>query len=269
MEEKKLNEKSHLSRIRNKVLVLSGKGGVGKSTVAVNLAAALAEEGYNVGIMDVDIHGPNVAKMLGIQDRPLEVDEDEMVIPISVYHNLKAVSIANFIAPDQPVIWRGPLKQKAIDQFLNGVSWGDLDYLIIDCPPGTGDEPLSVIQITGKVDGAVLVTTPQEVSQMDAKRAGVFLKATNSKLLGVVENMSYFVCPNCEERIFMYGQGGGEKLAAELSSDLLVQIPQDPEIVALGDSGRTIPTHMRNTLLEEKFKDLAKEVMERLDKKGE
>jgi len=267
MEQNNVNSKSHLSRIKNKILVLSGKGGVGKSTVAVNLAAALAEEGYNVGIMDVDIHGPNVAKMLGVQDKPLELNEDDLVIPIQVYHNLKAVSIANFIAPDQPVIWRGPLKQKAIDQFLNGVAWGDLDYLVIDCPPGTGDEPLSVIQIAGKVDGAVLVTTPQEVSQMDAKRAGVFLNATNSKLLGVVENMSYFVCPKCGERLYMYGQGGGEKLAEELSSDLLVQIPQDPEIVKLGDSGKTIPTHKRNSILEDTFKDLAKEVMERLDNK--
>ncbi len=264
MAEEKKNKTNNV--IKNKILVLSGKGGVGKSTVSVNLAATLAEEGFQVGIIDIDIHGPNVARMLGVADKKLQATRNETIIPIQVYPNLKAVSMANLVDLSQPVIWRGPLKQKMIEQFVNDVEWGKLDYLIIDSPPGTGDEPLSALQIIGDTDGTVIVTTPQGVSTMDARRAGAFVEKLNSKVLGVVENMSYYICPNCGNRVYMYGEGGGRELADALKTELAVQIPQDPDIVTLSEEGKTIPLFKRDSDLEDAFKQLAKYVMESIDK---
>ncbi|MEA1883268.1 MAG: Mrp/NBP35 family ATP-binding protein [Thermotogota bacterium] len=258
------------NNIKNKIMVLSGKGGVGKSTVSVNLATALAEEGFKVGLMDIDVHGPNVAKMLGIGDKKLEATSKETILPIEVFPNLSAVSIANLIDLSQPVIWRGPLKHKMIEQFVKDVEWGDLDYLIVDSPPGTGDEPMSALQVIGDMDGAIIVTTPQGVSTMDAMRSAVFVQKLNSQVLGIVENMSYFVCPNCGQRTYLFGEGGGESLAKEIETDLITRIPQNPELMRLSEDGKPACLYMRGTEMEAVFKELAGYVIKKLkDKKEE
>ncbi len=257
------------NQIKHKIMVLSGKGGVGKSTVSVNLATALAEEGFKVGLIDIDIHGPNVANMLGIGDKKLEATPKQTILPIKVYPNLSAVSIANLVERSQPVIWRGPLKQKMIEQFVNDVEWGELDYLLVDSPPGTGDEPLSALQVIGDMDGAIIVTTPQGVSTMDAMRSAVFIQKLNSKVLGIVENMSYFVCPNCGQRIYLFGEGGGEALAKELGTQLITRIPQNPELMRLSEDGKPAALYMRGTEMEAVFKEMAGYVINQLKNKKE
>ncbi len=227
-----------LDKIQNRLLVFSGKGGVGKSTVAANLASALARKNLKVGILDVDIHGPNLAKMLGVEDKHLNSNKDGKIVPVQVEENLTVVSMSFLLQdPNLPVIWRGPMKMKAIQQFLGDVDWGDLDWLVIDSPPGTGDEPLSVAQLI-PASGAVVVTTPQEVSLMDSRKAIAFARKLNLKIFGIVENMSGLVCPHCGERIDLFKAGGGEKAAQEVGIPFLGRIPIDPEIVVLGDSGK-------------------------------
>lgn len=219
------------------VMVLSGKGGVGKSTVAVNVAVALAHR-LNAGLLDADLHGPNVPKMLGIETQPMPI-RDGKLYPVVTPHNLAVASIA-FALPsrDAPVIWRGPLKMKAIQQFLEDVEWGDLDLLVVDLPPGTGDEALSVAQLVGKTATAVVVTTPQEVALLDAGKAVTFARKVGVERIGVVENMSSLVCPHCGVEINLYGTGGGERLAAEMGVPFLGRIPLIPEVVRGGDEGR-------------------------------
>ncbi|MEA3560421.1 MAG: Mrp/NBP35 family ATP-binding protein [Candidatus Omnitrophota bacterium] len=230
--------KENLSRIKNKLIVISGKGGVGKTTVAVNMAYGLAIKGNKVGILDVDIHGPNIAKMLGIEGRKLTTS-DLGIEPIKVLPNLKALSLALIAdSKDQPVIWRGPLKMLAIKQFLSDVNWGELDYLVIDSPPGTGDEPLSICQLIPDLNGAVIVTTPQDVAVLDARKSVLFTKALNVAVIGIIENMSSFLCPYCKEKIDLFGTGGGEKAAYDLKVPFLGRIPFEPEMVKLGDSGK-------------------------------
>jgi len=235
MQDQRLKE--NMGRIRHKVLVMSGKGGVGKTTVAVNFAFQLASMGSRVGILDVDIHGPNIAKMLGIEGRMI-VAAGGCIEPVSVSSNLKAVSISMFSENiDQPFIWRGPRKMAAIKQFLSDVNWGDLDYLIIDSPPGTGDEPLSVCQLIPDIDGAVIVTTPQDVAVLDSRKSIMFARALEIPVLGIIENMSGFVCPHCRKAVALFGQGGGEKAAYEMHVPFLGSIPLDPQVVNQGDSG--------------------------------
>jgi ATP-binding protein involved in chromosome partitioning len=225
-----------LARIKNRILVFSGKGGVGKSTVAANLAVAISRKPKKVGLLDVDIHGPNLAKMLGVDDRTLEISPD-IIKPVQVNENLKLVSMSFLLqSPDLPVIWRGPMKMKVIQQFLGDVDWGDLDWLIIDSPPGTGDEPLSVAQLI-PATGAIIVTTPQDVSVLDSRKAVVFALKLNLKILGIIENMSGMVCPHCGKRIDLFKVGGGEKAARELNVPFLGRIPIDPQIVVWGDEG--------------------------------
>lgn len=237
-QEKRLRD--NMARIDHKILVMSGKGGVGKTTVAVNLALGLALEGYQVGILDVDIHGPNVAKMLNIEDRRLSGD-DQGIEPIEVFPGLKAVSIALAgYDTDAPIIWRGPLKMGAIKQFLSDVYWDNLDYLIIDSPPGTGDEPLSVCQLIPDMDGAVIVTTPQDVAILDSRKSINFAKQLNIAVLGVVENMSVLVCPHCGKDIELFGTGGGEAAAKEMEVPFLGRLPLDPAVVTAGDKGRPL-----------------------------
>lgn len=228
----------NMQDIKHTLLVMSGKGGVGKSTVAVNIALGLAEEGYEVGILDVDIHGPNIAKMLGIEDRVLEADGNE-IEPVEVIPHLKAISLALAgYGHDTPIIWRGPLKMGAIKQFLADVRWGSLDYLIIDSPPGTGDEPLSVCQLIPKMDGAVIVTTPQDVAILDSRKSINFARQLQIPVLGVVENMSGFICPHCDKEVDLFGTGGGERAAEDMGVPFLGRIPMDPRIVKSGDQGR-------------------------------
>ena len=234
-EQKLLDER--MSFVKHKFMVVSGKGGVGKSTVATNLAITLAKEGYEVGLMDADIHGPNIPIMLGIEDeRPGASTEG--LLPIVTKHGLKVISIAFFLkSKDDAVIWRGPLKHSAIKQFLGEVYWGDLDYLIIDLPPGTGDEALSVAHLLKSVDGAIVVTTPQDVALLDSRKAVTFTRQLKIPLVGIVENMSGFNCPHCHKPIDLFKKGGGEKAAREMLVPFLGRIPIDPEMVSCGDTG--------------------------------
>ncbi|MGC9308294.1 MAG: P-loop NTPase [Thermoplasmatota archaeon] len=226
----------NLEQIRHTLAVISGKGGVGKSTVAANLATALTRQGYDVGLLDVDIHGPNIPKLLGVEDVRVSGDEDS-IIPATTESGLKVMSMA-FLLKDKnlPVIWRGPLKMNVIRQFLGDVQWGRLDYLIIDLPPGTGDEPLSIAQL---IPGghAVVVTTPQDVALLDARKAVMFAKQVNMAVLGIIENMSGFTCPHCGEPIELFKQGGGRRAAEELDVPFLGAVPLDAAVAASGDAG--------------------------------
>jgi Mrp family chromosome partitioning ATPase len=226
-----------LSKIKNIYIVMSGKGGVGKTSVSVNIAMALAKKGFKVGIMDVDIHGPDVPRMLGIQEEMLGVNANKKLTPLAYSDNLCAVSIESLSASkDDAIIWRGPMKHSVIRQFISDVEWGALDYLIIDSPPGTGDEPLSVAQVISGAK-ALIVTTPQEVSLADVRKSINFCRTIQMEIFGLVENMSGFNCPHCGETIDMFGTGGGEKTAADFGIPFLGRIPFEPKIVACGDSG--------------------------------
>ena len=228
--------KRRLRRIKHKIVVMSGKGGVGKSTVAVNMAVSLALAGKKVGLMDVDIHGPSVPTMLNLEHSPLQ-SSAEGIYPISV-GELKVMSIGFLLKdPSNAVIWRGPMKMGAIQQFVKDVEWGDLDYLIIDSPPGTGDEPLSVCQIIEDLDGAVIVTTPQKVSITDVEKSINFCRQLDLHVLGIVENMNGFVCPECGTVTHMFKEGGGKKLAEKYKINFLGSIPMDPDIGTACDNG--------------------------------
>ena len=224
-----------MSRIKRKIVVLSGKGGVGKSTVSVNLAFALAATGAKVGLMDVDIHGPSAPKMLDLDGMTLSSD-GEKIVPVEI-GTLKVVSLAFLLQnPDDAVIWRCPVKLGVIRQFLSDVAWGDLDYLVIDTPPGTGDEPLTVCQTLRDAE-AVIVTTPQEVSAADVRKSISFCRQLEMNVLGIVENMSGFVCPHCGEVTEIFAGAAGEKLAEQYGIPLLGKIPIDPAVSAGGDAG--------------------------------
>ena len=237
-QDRRLKEK--LSRIKHKLVVLSGKGGVGKTTVAVNLAYGLATRGNKTGILDVDIHGPNIAKMLGIEGERLKA-AGSGIEPVRIMRDLKAMSLALMTKDDdQPIIWRGPLKMITIKQLLADVNWGELDHLIIDSPPGTGDEPLSVCQLIPDVDGAIIVTTPQDVAVLDSRKSVGFAKRLKIPVTGIIENMSGFICPHCKKEIDLFGRGGGEKAALDLAVPFLGRIPIEPDMVKSGDSGRPL-----------------------------
>ena len=231
--------RSSMTKIRHKIAVISGKGGVGKSLVTVNLAVALALKGRNgkIGVLDADIHGPCVPKMLGLKGERLQSGPPG-VFPAFGPLNIKVVSMA-FLLPsvDAPVIWRGPLKMGAIRQFLSDIAWGDLDYLLIDLPPGTGDESLSVIQLLPEMDGVIIVTIPSEVSQEVVKKAVTFARKMGVPILGIVENMSGVVCPHCGEQVDVFGSGGGEKVATDMGVPFLGSIPLDPRISKTTDAG--------------------------------
>ncbi|QBG48477.1 ATP-binding protein [Verrucomicrobia bacterium S94] len=234
-ERRKINDR--MARVKHKICVLSGKGGVGKSTVAVNLAVALAEAGRRVGLLDVDIHGPSVPTMLGIGPLLL-TGTDEAIQPVYA-GSLKVMSVG-FLCEDadNPFIWRGPMKMGVIRQFLGDVEWGELDYLIVDCPPGTGDEPLSICQLIEEPSGAVIVTTPQQVAAVDVRKSLRFCEKLSMPVLGIVENMSGFTCPKCGEVVDIFLSGGGESMAADFGVPFLGKIPIDPAVGRACDSGR-------------------------------
>ncbi len=234
--QEKINQR--MAKITHKLIIISGKGGVGKSTVAVNLAWSLLSFGKKIGLLDTDIHGPSLAKMLGIEKRPLGTSGG-FIEPIFLRPNFKIVSMAFLLEDaDTPVIWRGPLKMKLISQFLGDVNWGQLDYLIIDSPPGTGDEPLSVIQLIPDLDGAIVVTTPQEVALLDSRKSVNFAKALKLPVIGIIENMSGLICPHCGQMIDLFKKGGGEKASRELDVPFLGRIPIEPAIVESTDKGK-------------------------------
>ncbi|HNR34038.1 MAG TPA: iron-sulfur cluster carrier protein MrpORP [Candidatus Hydrogenedentes bacterium] len=231
-----------LCQIKHKVLVLSGKGGVGKSTVAVNLAVSLSLAGKHVGLLDVDIHGPSIPKMLHLEGAPV-MNEGSTILPIEV-GDMKVLSIGFFLrSTDDAVIWRGPMKMGVIKQFLKDTDWGELDYLVIDSPPGTGDEPLSVCQLIENADGAVIVTTPQDVSVADVRRSIGFCRQLGLPVLGVVENMSGFVCPHCSEVTHIFKTGGGERMANDMGVPFLGRIPLDPQVAEACDAGAPYVHH--------------------------
>lgn len=247
-------EREAVNRVRHALMVLSGKGGVGKTTVAVNVASTLAQS-LRVGLLDADLHGPNAPKMLGVEHARMDVRNGKL-LPVPTAHNLAVVSIA-FGLPneDAPVIWRGPLKMKAIQQFIQQVDWGDLDLLVVDLPPGTGDEPLSVAQILGNVDAALVVTTPQAVALLDARKAVNFSRKVGMRKIGVVENMAILKCPHCGKEIDLFGAGGAEHMAKELSVEFLGRLPLFPEVIRGSDLGRPVVTE--NGPAREAFLDLA------------
>jgi ATP-binding protein involved in chromosome partitioning len=223
--------------IRNIVAVGAGKGGVGKSTTAVNLAMALKAKGARVGLMDTDVYGPNIPQMLGVTEPP-EVSDEKRMIPPQAY-GVKVISMGMLVPPDQPVIWRGPMLHGAVQQFMRDVEWGELDYLVVDLPPGTGDVALSMAQSV-PMAGAVVVTTPQGVSVSDVRKAVGMFRQLNIPVLGVVENMSYFACGHCGERTEIFGRGGGEQISRDLSLPFLGQVPIDTRVRQGGDEGRPI-----------------------------
>jgi len=226
--------------IGRKILVLSGKGGVGKSTVAVNLAVALAkaDQGQTVGLLDVDIHGPSIPKLMGLEGRPVQAN-GQFLLPVEADDRLKVMSIGLLLErQSDAVIWRGPRKFGVIRQFLKDVEWGRLDYLVVDSPPGTGDEPLAVAQMVGQPAGAVLVTTPQDLAVADVRRCVEFCRALSLPVIGIIENMSGYVCPECGRRVDLFKSGGGEALAEEVGVRFLARVPIDPNVVASGDSGK-------------------------------
>jgi len=237
IEEQMKAVKERMKDIKHKIVVMSGKGGVGKTTVTVNLAMALAKRGKEVGILDADIHGPNIPKMLGAEDMMPEIG-DGKIRPVSVPPRIKLMSMAFLLSSkDAPVIWRGPVKMGAIRQFLADVEWGKLDYLIVDLPPGTGDEPLSIAQLIQEIDGAIIVTTPQDVALLDSRKAVTFANTLQMPVIGIIENMSGFICPKCRERIDIFKVGGGKRAALDMGVPFLGSIPIEKGVVESSDNG--------------------------------
>lgn len=248
-----------LKKIKNKLIVLSGKGGVGKTSVSVNLAIALANKGFNVGVMDVDLHGPDVPRMLGLKGM-LGMSKNNKLDPMKYSNNLKVVSIESLIASkDDAIIWRGPLKYSAIRQFIGEVEWGDLDFLIIDSPPGTGDEPLTVAQIISDAK-AIIVTTPQEVSLADVRKSINFCKTLKMEIIGLIENMSSFTCPHCNKMVDLFGSGGGERTAIAAGIEFLVRIPFDHNVVSCGDNGISFQEKYSDSYASKSFAELAEKI---------
>ncbi|MEO0234321.1 MAG: Mrp/NBP35 family ATP-binding protein [candidate division WOR-3 bacterium] len=263
MEEKKKNQ---FNKIKHKILILSGKGGVGKSTVSVNISSTLKSLGYRVGLLDIDLHGPSISKMVGVENSRIEIDDNNLMKPAVTKGGIKTLSLSMLVEKsDSPIIWRGPLKIKAIQQFFDDVNWGELDFLIIDSPPGTGDEPLTILQQIEGVTGVVIVTTPQEVSTSDVARSINFVKMVGGEILGLIENMSYFVCPVCKTEHKIFGEGGGERLAKRYNIENFVKIPLDKELVKLSDTGKPYVEIYPNSEIYKIFENFIKKMIVKIE----
>ncbi len=248
--------KQTLKKIKNKIIVMSGKGGVGKTSVSVNIAIALSNMGFKTGLMDVDIHGPDIPRMLGLKGM-LDVNENHKIQSLKFSENLAAVSIELLMQDkDAAVIWRGPMKHNAIKQFIGDTDWGELDFLIIDSPPGTGDEPLTVAQLIPDAR-AIIVTTPQEVALADVRKSINFCKTVKMDIFGLVENMSGYKCPHCGDVIDIFGSGGGEKTALAAGINFLGKIPLDPKMVECGDSGVSLQKKFSDSPVTQAFCKIA------------
>lgn len=253
--------KSTLDKIKYKLFIMSGKGGVGKSSVSVNVAAALAAKGYKVGLLDVDIHGPSVPTLLGISGQ-LDIDRGSLMLPKEYNENLSVVSMESLLKdPDQAVLWRGPMKTSAIRQFVSDVQWGELDFLVVDSPPGTGDEPMTVLKTVPEAL-CVVVTTPQEVSLSDVRKSINFLQYAQANVLGVVENMSGLVCPHCHGTIDLFKKGGGKELAEKYGLEFLGAIPLDPATVVAGDLGTPVVLLEEDSFAKSSLIELADKIAE-------
>lgn len=251
--------KEPLPGIKNLIAVSSGKGGVGKTTVAVNIAAALAASGKKVGLLDTDVYGPNVPLMVGISEQPIV--ENQKIVPLEA-HGMKVMSMGFLNPGDKPVVWRGPMLHGVVKQFLSDVNWGELDYLIIDMPPGTGDVQLSLAQLV-PVQGAIVVTTPQEVATADVRKAINMFEQVGVPLVGVVENMSYFICDKCSERHEIFGSGGGDSLAKQFHTVLLGRIPIASHVRESGDSGIPVVVGQPSSEQSQAFRQIANTLVER------
>lgn len=259
--------KLKMGRIKHKIAIISGKGGVGKSTITVNLAMAFAMNGYinNVGILDADIHGPSVPKMLGLHGQRFPANPIG-IFPVTGPMGIKVVSMDFLLESDEsPVIWRGPLKMRAIQQFLSDVIWGQLEFLFIDLPPGTGDEPLSVMQLIQDMDGVIIVTIPSEVSQVVVKKAVTFSRQLGVPIIGIVENMSGYICPKCGTEVNIFRAGGGQKIAEDLSVPFLGSIPIDPEICSDSDEGTPFIVNHKESPATKAFAEIVRKIQEFLE----
>jgi len=256
-------QKGILDGVTWKIAVASGKGGVGKSTVSTNLALSLRALGYTVGLLDADIYGPSQQMMLGIEGRPQIDESDEKILPME-RHGIKTMSLGLITDPDTPVIWRGPMVMKALDQFLTDVKWGVLDFMIIDLPPGTGDAQLTLTQKV-PLTGAVVVTTPQDVALIDARKGLAMFRKVNVPVLGIIENMSYYLCPHCGEREEIFGHGGGRKTAEMLGVPFLGEVPLDAKVVVGGDSGEPIVVSSPASPASAAFRELASQIVKQVE----
>ncbi|HUK85539.1 MAG TPA: Mrp/NBP35 family ATP-binding protein [Candidatus Acidoferrum sp.] len=257
--ESQQNLKDKMAKIKHKIAVISGKGGVGKSTVTVNLAASFAQMGNKVGILDADIHGPSVPKLLGLEGQTVKTGALG-VFPVDGPLGMEVMSIDFFLPEEAPTIWRGPLKMRAIRQFLSDIVWGELDFLFIDLPPGTGDEPLSIAQLLPEMDGVVIVTMPTGLSSTVVKKAITFAERLKMPIIGVVENMSGFVCPHCGKRTEIFQSGGGKKMAQEAGVPFLGSIPIDPTVGVDSDKGHPFIIAHKGSSAAKAFKDIVEKV---------
>ncbi|MBN1786914.1 MAG: Mrp/NBP35 family ATP-binding protein [Sedimentisphaerales bacterium] len=247
--------RERIKQVKHRILVLSGKGGVGKSTVAANLAISLSLEGKKVGLLDIDIHGPSIPKILNLKGKAIQATGG-VILPITMAENLKVMSIGFLLRTDNDaVIWRGPMKYQMIKQFLKDVDWGNLDFLIVDSPPGTGDEPLSIVQLLENADGAIIVTTPQEVALSDVRKCITFCEQLHLPVIGVLENMSGFVCPGCGQRTDIFKSGGGQQMAEQMKVPFLGRVPIDPQVVQACDSGRPYIQYYSSSQAAKAFKE--------------
>jgi len=263
---KKTQQKNTIKDITNQInksiVVMSGKGGVGKSTIAANIAMGLSTEKNKVGLMDCDIHGPSIPKITGANKKPKR--NKKTINPVETENGIKTISIGSLQPKtDEPVIWRGPLKMKAIEQFFTDVNWGNLDYLVFDLPPGTGDEPLTIAQILPDPDGTVIVTTPQEVALQTIRKSVKFAEKVNLPIIGLIENMSGFKCPNCKETTNIFGQGGGKELAEELEIPFLGKIPLDPKVMESGEQGNPIVNNKKSKTSKQ-FQKITEQIKNRI-----